>query len=177
MPTPPAATCRWNSTSWSLTSAPGVMCSKVADLMTRLRSCTGPSRAGASASGVGAVGTRKCLSVREEGEVLGVRRAQHGPVVDQPPRAGHHRPALAVAVVAVDLRPGMRPHRLVERLVDAAVVLLERLPGDVHGGVVVLEQVLQAFDDVVDLLLAGEVVPGAVVRRGVGPGGDEQIRE
>ena len=43
--------------SWSLTRAPGVYPSKVADLMMRLRKVTGPSRAGANGSG----GVMRCL--------------------------------------------------------------------------------------------------------------------
>src|SRR5271156_4812333 len=63
MPTPPAAGSRWYSIRSSLTSAPGVRASKVADLMMRLRSVMGPSFAGASTSGAsdmtGAYGDRK----------------------------------------------------------------------------------------------------------------------
>src|SRR5271163_2709741 len=63
MPTPPAAGSRWYSIRSSLTNAPGVRASKVADLMMRLRSVMGPSFAGASTSGAsdmtGAYGDRK----------------------------------------------------------------------------------------------------------------------
>src|SRR6478735_8954006 len=51
MPTPPAAGRRWYLIRSSVTSASGVAASKVADLMMRLRSVTGPSLAGVNTSG------------------------------------------------------------------------------------------------------------------------------
>ena len=50
MPTPPAANRRWNSMSSGVTTRLGVRPSNVAALMMRLRSVTGPSRAGANGS-------------------------------------------------------------------------------------------------------------------------------
>jgi hypothetical protein len=51
-PTPPRATRRWKSIRSSVTSPSGVIPSNVAALMTRLRSATGPSLAGAKTSGL-----------------------------------------------------------------------------------------------------------------------------
>ena len=53
IPTPPAATCRWNSMRSSVTTRRGVRPSKVAALMMRLRSVSGPSRAAPNAGGPG----------------------------------------------------------------------------------------------------------------------------
>src|SRR5690606_486948 len=50
MATPPAAGRRWYSIRSSVTSASGVMPSKVAALITRLRRVSGPSRAGSNTS-------------------------------------------------------------------------------------------------------------------------------
>ncbi|AGJ69500.1 Uncharacterised protein [Mycobacterium tuberculosis] len=51
MATPPAAGSRWYSIRSSVTNASGVRASKVAALMTRLRSVSGPSLAGLNTSG------------------------------------------------------------------------------------------------------------------------------
>src|SRR6185312_8465595 len=63
MPTPPAAGSRWYSMRSSLTSAPGVRASKVADLMMRLRNVMGPSFAGASTSGASDMVSRLLVGV------------------------------------------------------------------------------------------------------------------
>ena len=88
-------------------------------------------------------------------------------------RHGHAIPArpcasLRVAVVAVGAA-AVLPDGAVELLVDALVVGVGGRLRRLQRTGVVLEQVLEAFDDVVHLLFAGEVVAAAVVRGTVGP--------
>lgn len=113
----------------------------------------------------------------DELEVVGMRFAEQGPVVDEPPRARYDGASFAVPVVAVGLGTGMHPHGLVQRLVHPAVVLVEHILPHIHRVVPVLHEVLQTLDDVVDVLLAEDVVAGTVVGRGVRTRGDEEVRE
>ena len=82
MAAPPAATRRWNSTSSSLTVPPGMTPSKVAALMMRLRSVSGPSGAGAKTCGAAGRAVRGMglpLPTAGTGRTFGVRRRRGPP--------------------------------------------------------------------------------------------------
>src|SRR6516162_7610929 len=66
MPTPPAAGSRWYSIRSSVTRASGVRASNVAALMTRLRSVSGPSWAGANTSGAVGLVVIRSLGLGED---------------------------------------------------------------------------------------------------------------
>src|SRR6478609_1193782 len=91
MPTPPAAVSRWNSTRSSETSAFGVLPSKVADLIRRLRRVIGPSFAGAKTSATVSAMTHYLPNKRLHDSVT-------------PPRSGELPPAGG--------RGGCPPHRM-----------------------------------------------------------------
>jgi hypothetical protein len=95
MPTPPRTGRRWNSISSSVTSPRGVMPSNVAALITRLRSSTGPSRAGPNTSAA-ATALTACPD----------RGSPRRPALRRRPRQCPRRPPARL--------PGLRPCRRVE---------------------------------------------------------------
>src|SRR5215469_16666706 len=125
MPTPPRAGRRWNSISSSVTSPCGVMPSKVAALITRLRSSTGPSRAGSNTS---AAATALTARPAPPPRSRSCRRVEHPAGTDSTLRAPAEVPPLrpglsgfrddpdTLGVVRAEVQDGLVFRRLVPGL-------------------------------------------------------------
>src|SRR5215212_844557 len=87
---------------------------------------------------------RPCSSALANDEVVRIRRAQHGPVIDHAPRARDPRAALGVPVIPVS-GAAVLPDRAIELLVDAPVVGVGGRLRRLQRGGVVFEQVLEAL--------------------------------